>query len=110
MIMATTTTGYRWIQRPDSAGMAWIDIRGTAYRLALSTCGRFAALAYAGGCYSLDLAAGECSCPDAKYRRRPGGCKHIRELRLALRDLRGVTTCVHSRRDRPCFLPECLAF
>jgi hypothetical protein len=42
-----------------------------------------------GKSYDLELGAGKCSCGDATYRSRPGGCKHQMALRVALTRVAG---------------------
>ena len=37
-----------------------------------------------GSTYDVDVRAGACSCPDARYRDPDGGCKHVRRARVAL--------------------------
>jgi hypothetical protein len=37
-----------------------------------------------GNTYRVDIGGGECSCPDWQKREPPGGCKHLRRVRLEI--------------------------
>ncbi len=52
-----------------------------------------------GACYTVRISSGTCDCPDAQYRPKEGGCKHVRAL-IAVGLLVGVAgTPVLVRRE-----------
>lgn len=93
--MATAQANYcRWLVKPQGNHAGTLEINGTTYDLlpVLSQGGRI--IGYnlhkwdeAGTVYHVDtdFPRWECSCPDAKYRRRE--CKHAKALRAALERL-----------------------
>ena len=64
---------------PDAPGVVLIN--GATYSLALLNEGCGVRLMKADGVtYDLPADLSTCDCPDATYRVRPGGCKHMRAM------------------------------
>jgi hypothetical protein len=91
----------RWVlgsarQRLDLGSVAPLEIRREGYAPQLylvrlnrdpgtgGTLGYRLERADTGALYDLPADLSDCTCPDAAWRPRPGGCKHQRALRAAL--------------------------